>query len=68
MCKLAARIDSLDKWMFVNNRGVKQRELNTEELSALQDSGQCELVTNESRFEQTVASVVKDFRSPQGEE
>jgi hypothetical protein len=68
MCKLAARIDSLDKWMFVNNRGVKQRELNSEELTALQESGQCELVTSESRFEQTVASVVKDFRSPEGEE
>jgi hypothetical protein len=67
-CKLAARIDSLDKWMFVNNRGVKQRELNSEELAALKEAGQCELVTSESRFEQTVATVVKDFRSPQGEE
>jgi len=66
-CKLAARIDGLDKWLFVNNRGVKQREMNSEELFALQESGQCELVTSESGFEQTVANMVRDFRNPHGE-
>ncbi|MFB3076748.1 MAG: DUF1631 family protein, partial [Lysobacterales bacterium] len=68
LCKLAARIDGLDKWLFVNNRGVKQRELNSAELSALQESGHCELVTSESRFEQTVANMVRDFRNHHGEE
>jgi hypothetical protein len=68
LCKLAVRIEGSDKWLFVNNRGAKQRELDSEVLSALFSAGHCELVNSESRFEQTVASMVRDFRDPKDEE
>ena len=64
LCKLAVRIDGLDKWLFVNERGVRQRELSSSELDSLRESGHCELVSSESVFEKSVLRLMRDFRDP----
>ncbi len=63
LCKLAARIDSIDRLLFVNERGVKQRELNHATIKALLDAGLCEVVPGGPRFQQTVSEMVRNFRS-----
>ena len=63
-CKLVARIDREDRYVFVNDFGKRQRELSGPELKALRASGQCERLAATSRFEETVANMVRSFREP----
>ena len=61
--KLAVRVESLDKFIFVDGRGVKKREFKAVQLQLLLDSGRAEILSTTPNFADTVSNIVKDFRS-----
>jgi len=62
LCKLAARISDKDWYLFVNRKGKRDCELNSASLKALVAAGELELVTDVTHFEETVDTIVQDFR------
>ncbi|MCX2979501.1 DUF1631 family protein [Halieaceae bacterium IMCC14734] len=66
--KLAVRVESLDKFIFVDGRGVKKREFKAVQLQLLLDSGRAEILSTTPNFADTVSTIVKDFRSTDSEE
>lgn len=61
-CKLAVRIASADKMIFVNRTGIKIGEYNSEELTQLLVAGQAEIQDQGVEFEDTLAEVVSRLR------
>lgn len=68
LCKLAVRITGKDQFLFVNNRGKRQHELNSAELRQLIEDNQLELVEEKSSFEDAVSNLVRNFRDNNTEE
>ncbi len=68
LCKLAARIDSIDRLIFVNERGIKQRELNHATVKALLDAGLCEVLEGGAHFQETISQMVHGFHKIDVEE
>jgi hypothetical protein len=62
LCKLAVRIADRDMYLFVNNRGKRERELNRNDLLALIESDALELIEEKSSFEDAVSGLVRNFR------
>jgi hypothetical protein len=61
-CKLAVRIASPDKMIFVNHSGNKVAEYNTEQLVALLVSDQAKVSDAGVKYEDTLAKVVSKLR------
>jgi hypothetical protein len=61
-CKLAVRIASADKMIFVNRTGIKIGEYNSAELAQLLAAGQGEILDQGVEFEDTLAQVVNRLR------
>jgi hypothetical protein len=61
-CKLAVRITSADKMIFVNRTGIKIGEYNSKELTQLLVAGQAEIQDQGVEFEDTLAQVVSRLR------
>ena len=68
LCKLAVRIADRDMYLFVNNRGQRERELNRSQLIELFEKDQLEMVPEKSSFEEAVAELVRNFRTDGVEE
>jgi hypothetical protein len=66
--KLAVRVESLDKFIFVDGRGVKKREFKTVQLQMMLDNGRAEVLGTSSNFADTVSNIVKGFRSSDSQE
>ena len=65
-CKLAVRVASADKLIFVNRSGVKLGEYNTEALVSLLVTGAGEIGDTGIEFEDTLAQVVSKLRQDRG--
>lgn len=61
-CKLAVRIASPDKMIFVNHSGTKIGEYNTEQLVALLVIDQASISNEGVKYEDTLAQVVSKLR------
>lgn len=66
-CKLAARILSSDKFIFVNSSGVKVAEFLSEELAAEYQLGHLKLLDDEALFDRALESVISNLRSMKAE-
>jgi hypothetical protein len=62
LCKLAAKMSDKDWYLFVNRKGKRDCELSSDSLKALVAAGEIEFVADVSRFEETVDTIVQDFR------
>lgn len=61
-CKLAVRVASADKLIFVSRTGVKMGEYTGEQLTALLVAGEAEIADTGVEFEDTLAQVVSKLR------
>ena len=61
-CKLAVRVASADKFIFVSRTGVKMGEFTSEQLTALLVAGEGEIADTGVEFEDTLAQVVSKLR------
>jgi hypothetical protein len=68
LCKLAVRIADQDMYLFVNNLGKPECELNSGQLEQLIEAGELTLVEEKSSFQDAVTDLVQIFResSPGG--
>jgi hypothetical protein len=62
LCKLAVRIADQDMYLFVNNLGKPECELNTGQLEQLIEAGELSLVEEKSSFQDAVTDLVQIFR------
>jgi len=67
-CKLAAILESVDKYIFVNNSGRKVAEYNKEQLVELFRNNQVTQLEKGALFERALKSIVSDFRTKQHQE
>ena len=68
LCKLAVRVARKDKYLFVDSRGQRSRELGGEELQALIDAGQLEAKGSGQRFQQAINELVSNIRVSEEEQ
>ena len=61
-CKLAVRLASADKMIFVSRAGIKLGEYSTKELAQIILAGQGNIEVENVEFEDTLAQVVKKLR------
>ena len=66
-CKLAARISSSGKFIFVNRSGVKMAEFFTEDLAAEYQLGRLKILDDEALFDRALESVISNLRSMKSE-
>jgi len=62
-CKLAARIASSGKYIFVNRSGMKMAEYLTIELCQLLQLGDMKILDDEALFDRALESVISNLRS-----
>ena len=61
-CKLAAKISSSGKYIFVNRAGVKVAEYRTKSLAAEYQLGRLKLIDDEALFDRALESVIANLR------
>jgi len=62
-CKLAAKIVSSGKFIFVNRSGVKVAEYLTDELAAEYQVGNLQILDDEALFDRALESVISNLRT-----
>ena len=62
-CKLAARISSSEKYIFVNRSGLKMADFLTSELCLLMQSKKMRILDDEALFDRALESVISNLRS-----
>ena len=62
-CKLAAKISSTGKFIFVNRSGVKIAEYYTDELAAEYQLGRLKILDEEALFDRALESVISSLRA-----
>lgn len=62
-CKLAAKISSTGKYIFVNRSGVKVAEFFTKELAAEYQQGRIKILDDEALFDRALESVIANLRA-----
>nr|WP_246722732.1 DUF1631 domain-containing protein [Aliikangiella sp. G2MR2-5] len=66
-CKLAARIVSTGKYIFVNRAGVKVSEFFTDELAAAYQLGEIKVLDDEALFDRALKAVISNLRDMKAE-
>jgi len=61
-CKLAVKMKSSGRYIFVNNAGIKERELQSDDLIEQLMNGSANIVNLGIQFEDTLAQVVSSLR------
>jgi hypothetical protein len=67
-CKLAAKINAIDKFIFVNRQGVKILEKTTAELAAELEAEALRIISDGLLFSRALESVVSSLRENQIEQ
>ncbi|MDQ7050340.1 MAG: DUF1631 domain-containing protein [Enterobacterales bacterium] len=62
-CKLAARIASTGKYIFVNRSGMKMAEMLTIELCQAYQKGDMKILDDDALFDRALESVISNLRS-----
>ena len=62
-CKLAARIASTGKYIFVNRSGMKMAEMLTIELCQAYQKGEMKILDDDALFDRALESVISNLRS-----
>jgi len=62
-CKLAARIESSGKYIFVNRSGLKMAEFLTDELCQFLQLGNMKILDDDALFDRALESVISNLRS-----
>lgn len=62
-CKLAARITTTGKYIFVNRNGMKMAEFLTDELCQYLQLGNMKIFDDEALFDRALESVISNLRS-----
>lgn len=62
-CKLAAKISSTGKYIFVNRSGVKVAEFLTNELATEYQLGRIKILDDEALFDRALESVIANLRA-----
>ena len=62
-CKLAARIESSGKYIFVNRSGLKMAEFLTDELCQSLQLGNMKILDDDALFDRALESVISNLRS-----
>ncbi|MBE9539343.1 MAG: DUF1631 family protein [Proteobacteria bacterium] len=62
LAKLAAHDREHDKYIFVNRNGIKMRDLSREELHALMEKGQVEILESRSSFKEEDKHARSEYR------
>ena len=65
-CKLAVKMKSSGRYIFVNTAGIKDRELQRDELIEHLMNGSASIVNLGVQFEDTLAQVVSSLRKGRG--
>ncbi len=66
--KLAAKISSTGKYIFVNRSGVKVAEFFTDELAAAYQLGEIKLLDDEALFDRALKAVISNLREMKSEQ
>jgi hypothetical protein len=61
-CKLGVKLLAIDKYVFVDRRGLKVGEFNREQLASMQITGDCEILDSGTEVEDTLEKVVTGLR------
>lgn len=62
-CKLVARVESSDRWVFANRTGIKVREWNTASLARALRRGEVRLLDDGLLFERALDAVLERLRN-----
>ncbi|MGX5173632.1 DUF1631 domain-containing protein [Aliikangiella sp. IMCC44653] len=62
-CKLAARISSVGKFIFVNRNGIKVAEYFTQQLAQEYQLGRVKILDDEALFDRALESVISNLRA-----
>ncbi|TQV71385.1 DUF1631 domain-containing protein [Aliikangiella marina] len=66
-CKLAAKISSSNKFIFVNRSGIKMAEFQAEALAGEYQVGRLKILDEEALFDRALESVISNLRAMKSE-